>query len=1103
LKKSAIRKFLKKISLALALITAIFAGMLLTNSGRDLLLNWVAFFLKTQGVTFAIDKLDDGKNQKISVHLPNGTELSFSDLGLKEKHFLDGLSICVDSFFFSGAAKKSDPNAELQKLIPLMRKIKFFVKDFSLKKCFLRMDGRTYLISDLIYNSQKNEDFLSGKIDEKQCVTIVLKWENCECVECVLKLNSVGNLKIKYPERKITKYQLTAKSAGISVISNGSYENFMSDVKIDGAEVSYLTFDKICFFGNLYPSKRNAVLKAEINLEQLPYFNSTPSVVADNFKDVRGYLDVNFDFATGLKHCASAVFKKSNATVGVANCVHENGETKIDGNIGWISVFGFDFSNFRCEINKKKEANINLCGKDFEIISNIKFGDCLAVEKFELKSPKGFLKSSNQFFITGDLDCSFDFNFNRLDFWNKILPISGSGSGSFVYKNKKILGRGNFPRLMLKDSEFYSADLSSDGHNFQVTSKSAQIFGAKLANLELKVSDRHLNLSSRINKNGVLKASGEISESFKKISMNDCTITFPHSEIKLETLVLDSILNNYKLRCAFFEGKKLGKAEINFSDKETMCRFNSFPVEKFMKLFNRNFLTCKLNGDLELKSENGNFVGNGKLSLANFIASKQILELCLKVSNGGTKIDANLKNNRDLIEVSAFLPVVLKNNGTIFKIHNDLLNCRVTANAKLERILELPDNSDLHGDLNCDFRITGSFINPIIFGKAELQKASISVGAILLKNGIISLIGNGKSIDVLQAEFTDYKKKKARVSGNGKLFFDGIAPNINTNLRLKFDSFTLFDSDDLKIDIKGEGSMSGPIDDMIIRGDVNVTRCQIQDFNSEEDRPNFLIENDPYMNSDGKTEQNKKDFFKYYVSMHCKDVKFTGNIFEMHLGGDLLLSTFRENGTLIGELNLFDGRLDLFGKRMKFANGKVTFLEEFPFNPKASFKCKKNFGDMGVALDIKNNPSKGVSIKLHSTPSYTQDVILSRMLFGKELKYLTVTEAAQLAHVVAGLNRRGYIFSVLNTFQNTGVVDNISFASTDNQSNSLYSNSQSASFQNNVSVSAGKYIHDNVYISVNKKNEGASFDIDFSLTPQISVKANTMGEAGIGWKYRY
>jgi translocation and assembly module TamB len=200
------------------------------------------------------------------------------------------------------------------------------------------------------------------------------------------------------------------------------------------------------------------------------------------------------------------------------------------------------------------------------------------------------------------------------------------------------------------------------------------------------------------------------------------------------------------------------------------------------------------------------------------------------------------------------------------------------------------------------------------------------------------------------------------------------------------------------------------------------------------------------------------------------DITFIGKIFEIHLRGNLSLSTYSGNGTLIGNLNLLGGKLDLFGKRLNFTEGKVTFLPEFPYDPKATFKCQKNLGDIDVALEIKSSPGKGVSLNLSSTPNYSQDVILSKILFGKEIKYLSLGEAAQLANAVAGLKQNGYFFSVLNTFQSIGGIDNISFSGVnDNQSDTLFTNRQSASSKNDMNISAGKYISDNVYISVNKK----------------------------------
>jgi translocation and assembly module TamB len=341
------------------------------------------------------------------------------------------------------------------------------------------------------------------------------------------------------------------------------------------------------------------------------------------------------------------------------------------------------------------------------------------------------------------------------------------------------------------------------------------------------------------------------------------------------------------------------------------------------------------------------------------------------------------------------------------------------------------------------------------------------------------------------------------ISGTGKCIFNDLIPNIDLNLQLAINNFMLFDAENLKIVVNGTGSMTGPLNDITISGDVVIPKCEIQNFATGEEKLDLVFENDNYLNTSDKP-QPQSFIFKYNVSMRCDKITLIGKIFEIYLHGNLLLSTYQNTRTLVGDLNLINGKLNLFGKRLNFTQGNVTFLRDFPFDPKVTFKCLKNLGDLVVELEIKNNPQKGALLNLHSTPNYTQDVILSKMLFGKETKYLTVGEAAQLASAVAGLKQRGYIFSVLNTFQNVGIVDNISFISAnDNQSDTLYTNHKSTTEKGNTSISAGKYINDNVYISVNKKGEETSFDVDFSITPRISIKANSLGEAGISWKYRY
>jgi hypothetical protein len=1114
------------------IIAVMFYGMLATDTGKTMVANFI-FGLLTN-MTIKINGLHKNKIQDIFVHIPNEAELTFSGISMECRSLFRDYSVVVEKVAFNNIeeGENNGRNDKREKKgneewigvriqnffiqsMALLQKMRPFLKGIIIKNGNLRLGSNMHEMRDFCYNSFGDKINISGKIGQKHCINIEMEWKDNECSTCNIEYSQdqspvCGRLIVKDPESRVAQYNLSFQNNKVKVIANGHYQDFLFDIKIDAATVFIRIpgqavssgYYEIPCSGNIYPTRRDAFLQSKIFLDDyLSNFEDIPAAVAKNFMGVNGLLTVRCDFEEDLKCNAQMTFRKGEMTLGNVFGIYESGNAKIIGNIPWISIKGFNFKRFECEIDEKRCANIHLVAKEFNAISRISFAESIVVEKFELRSPKGSLKFLEPFSTMNDLSCVFDFN--QLDFWEKILPISGSVSGSLESKQGKIVVKCSFPSLILRKQKLSSMDLFYDGAKILTTAKNAEIYGMKLDDLDLQILNNRLDLSGKVNKSGILKLSGEIDNTFGRIALKDAQITSSGERIQFETCVLDFNKHNYSIFCKFFEKKKRGEAKIFFSNEKFSCDFKAFPMRKFLALFNHNCVQGRLEGSISLESRKGYFVGGGRLSLTNLMAYRQNLQMDLSTASDCTKINTCLKNGNGLVVIDVLLPFSIKNDGTISRIPNDLLNCHIVAHTRLERLLILPDNFDLRGLLDCDFRISGSFDQPIISGKGELRGAHIAIGTVLLQNGIVSLSGHGPNIDVLRGEFIDHKKRKAEITGSGQLFFDGVMPNINTNLQLKFNNFSLLRSDNMEIDVLGEGTMSGPVNNMIINGKVTLPKCKILDFTTIEDETGDIqIENDPYLDRKKQKEQ-QKSFFKYNVNIHCRDVHFVGKIFEMHLRGNLMLSTFQESGTLVGDLQLLEGKLDLFGKRMSFTYGNVTFQEDFPFNPKASFKCQRNFGDMSVELSIINNPRGGISLNIHSTPNNTQDVILSKMLFGKESKYLSVSEAAQLAHAVASLNRHGYIFSVLNTFQHIGIVDSISFVGAEKPSNYLYSNTQNTSEQNAINVSAGKTVHDNVYISVNRGNEEASFDVDFLVSPNISLKANTKGEAGISWKYRY
>jgi hypothetical protein len=1075
-------------------------GAFFFDSGRRVLLNTVTKYLKTQGIIFIIDGLDRKitKIHKIYIQSPSGIELTFSDITLQRKYIIDKSSIYVENFTLNGASDEIDLDEKLKELIPLMRKLRFFIDKLSLGKGLLYLGKETYSLDNLRYQSHKNEDVLYSEISKRYFLNVIFKWKINECVESNISFsdfsNSKGDLFIKSPESGISNFALEFNNKNFKIQSNGCFANFMKDIVIknvfiehshailEGAGNLFLQGKKINIVGQVIPKKEKIQL--------------IPTLIAENFTDVTADLNLSGNFFKDI--VADFIFKRSQLPIGKLNCLYKGDKLKVSGDIGWINIVGYNLSNLICEYHNKK-ANVKLLGKDFEIISDIGLNGKISVDSLLLRSEKGFIKASSSFLITDNLNCGFDFNFSKMDFWNKIAPISGTGSGKILYKNKIFSVNGIFQKLCLKGNKFRDIKISYDNRAFNLIARKAEAIGIHMRNLEFNLFDNNFSIFGKMHDGGTIKSKGTIENSYCKILLENCSILHPDSKVVFRKCRFDSSKNDLRLYCDISgeKGDRIGSAEIVSNFSEMKGKFSKFPLDKFLKLFGYHIRSGKLDGDLKLKSENENYIGNGKLILSNLLGSKQSLEANLELLSNGTRINANLKK---YINVSAFFPINFKSNGSIARSLDKPIDCRIQSNTRLRDILNLSDRIDLSGNLNCDLRVSGTFSKPIISGNAELKNAFIAVGDLFLKNRIISLIGNGEYLNVVRCDFIDHRKRKAKILGNGKLFFDGIIPNINANLQMEFDNFTLFDSDDFSAIVTGTGTMSGPLNNMVIRGDVTIPKCSLQNFASGDKKPDITIENDPYFAPHFSL---GNDFFEYDVKMHCSDVKVASSVFEIHLRGDLLLTTFNDESALDGTLRLSSGKLDLFGRRMKFIKGDVIFQKEFPFTPKIDLISQRNLGDISVSFNIKSTPKKGISFDLHSTPSYTQDVILARMLFGKELKYLNVTEAAQLAHAIAGLKQQGYIFSVLDTFKNLGIVDNISFSDGKEGQSSLYSDSRTKTTQGNMSLSAGKYINDNIFISVQKKEEGASFNIDFSITPQISIKANTTGETGISWKYRY
>jgi len=129
---------------------------------------------------------------------------------------------------------------------------------------------------------------------------------------------------------------------------------------------------------------------------------------------------------------------------------------------------------------------------------------------------------------------------------------------------------------------------------------------------------------------------------------------------------------------------------------------------------------------------------------------------------------------------------------------------------------------------------------------------------------------------------------------------------------------------------------------------------------------------------------------------------------------------------------------------------------------------------------------------LESTPALPQDEVLARVLFGRSIAELSGFEAAQLAAGLAQLAGGQAGFDPIGLVRQATGLDRISFGAEDGV----------------TTVSAGKYIADDVYLQVGTGGSGGvAAEVEWEPTNGLSIISSADGNGdtkiSVRWKKDY
>ena len=216
-----------------------------------------------------------------------------------------------------------------------------------------------------------------------------------------------------------------------------------------------------------------------------------------------------------------------------------------------------------------------------------------------------------------------------------------------------------------------------------------------------------------------------------------------------------------------------------------------------------------------------------------------------------------------------------------------------------------------------------------------------------------------------------------------------------------------------------------------------------------------------------------------------------GRGLDAELGGSLRLTGSSAAPQAVGQFTMRRGRLSLLGRRLNFTSGTLGFSGSLV--PYLDLAAETTTSDATVSILV-TGPATDPKFSFSSVPSLPEDEVLARLVFGRSMSNLSPLQIAQLADAAAQIAGVGGPTSLLETLRSKTGIDDLD-VKTD--------------AEGNAAVSAGKYLNDRTYVTIEKGEKAgsgkATIDLDVGRGLKLRGEAGEDGKAkgGIFFEKEY
>jgi len=503
--------------------------------------------------------------------------------------------------------------------------------------------------------------------------------------------------------------------------------------------------------------------------------------------------------------------------------------------------------------------------------------------------------------------------------------------------------------------------------------------------------------------------------------------------------------------------------------------------------------------DMDIQLEKLKF--KGTLS-EEFPPANLLAHITLK--NHDLKADLTLANLADKpLKAGLNLPVDLSFLPFVFSLRSeDGLKGRILAEMELEHLSSffyLEDHT-LKGNLVIDLAIDGTMEKPSLNGHVLLSDGiyeNVRSGTLIKDIQIVAGLIEDKLI-LEKARATDGEKGTIVAKGSINLLPKKLLP---FQLELLMDNASLVRRDDLTVTTSGKLDLSGSMERMDVSGSLTLgpAALRIPESLPPDARDLNIKEiNMPVQKSPPKRSPPLKTKGRLNLDIL---LEIPGKVFVRGRGldsewkGKVGIKGSEQQPAVTGSLSVIRGRYNFFGKSFSLTNGSVNLNSGTPASTKFDAIAEHKSSDITYRILVSGDLST-FKMDMESDPPMPPDEIMARLLFGRSATDITPLQAFRLAQAIDSLRGGGGMFSFMDRTRSLIGVDELNIKQSDDKSGE-------------PSVSAGKYIRDNVYLEVEQGMgpDTGKVSVEIELTPHIAVETdmgkNGQGGIGLNWKWDY